>query len=122
MHPKYVYNVKKHLDFKAIKPTIVDKSRIKCSTSATIEHFFNNILTEELLNGIPSNLIFNADETHVEVGTPSKVIVSSNSTSGVRENKFENTSHITAMITINAAGDDFEIYVLIPWFTCKIKF
>lgn len=63
--------------------------------------------SEEMCEGVPPQLCFNADETSVEIGLPRKVIIPQGEKEGHKIDNFKISCHISAMVTINAAGDDF---------------
>ena len=63
---------------------------------------------------MPEDLVFNADETSAEVGMPIKVLVLQSSKRGFFENEFKKNIHITAMVAINAAGNEITPYLILP--------
>lgn len=70
--------------------------------------------TQEMAEGVPEDLVFNADEIFAEVGMPTKVLVPPNEKRGPYINEFDQNSHITAMVTINSAGDMFPPFLILP--------
>lgn len=67
-----------------------------------------------MAEGVPDDLVFNADEIFAEVGVPAKVLVPSNEKIEPYINDFDQNSHVTAMVTINAAGDMFPLFMILP--------
>ena len=110
----YCYSLAKRFDLTRVKPTVVGKERSEGATTQTIIDFFNITFTEQIAQDVPEDLIFNADETHAEVGTPEKVLVPDGIKAATCSNNFEKNQHVTAMVTINAAGDLFQPYLLLP--------
>ena len=111
---KYCYSAAKRLNLNTQKPKIMEYKRIEHATSQTIIDFFIHTYTKEFSLGIHDDLCFNADETHAEIKPPTKVILPDGIEQGVMCDKFTTNSHITAMITINAAGDQIPPYLLLP--------
>ena len=114
LRKNYVYELSKKYEFNTKVPTEAEKNRNECSTSETVNYFFNNTFTPDLIEGVPPELFINADETSVEVGLPRKVILPPGETRADKVDKFGITSHISAMVTINATGDDFTPYLITP--------
>ena len=110
----YCYTTKKRFKLNTAKPTVAEKDRNICSTTQTITDFYNLTFTETLSEGVPPDLTFNADETHAEVKIAEKVLVPHGAKRAAVENEFSKTPHITAMVTLNAAGDQFPPYLLVP--------
>ena len=110
----YVYEVSRRFQLNTKEPIQLDKDRNECATSETVEYFFEHVFTKELCEGVPPQLFLNADETSIEVGLPRKIIIPKGEKQGWKVDNFDKASHITAMITINAAGDDFAPYVIAP--------
>lgn len=114
LRKNYIYELSRQLKLNPKKPVIEEKDRNKCSTTETVHDFFEYTYTEEMIQDVPPQLILNADETSVEVSLPKKVLVPDKKQDAKSIDKFSISSHISAMITINATGDDFPPYVLIP--------
>lgn len=114
LRKNYVYELSRQLQLNTKKPTLEEKDRNKFSTTETVKDFFNLTYTDEMIQGVPPQLILNADETSVEVSLPKKVLIPDGEEEGKSIDKFSKSSHISAMITINANGDDFQPYVLVP--------
>lgn len=114
LRPNYVYEATKRLEICTKKPVLAEKERDECSTAWTVHNFFEKTYTTEIMQDDTLQLFLNADETSVEVGLPKKVLVPKNETEGRKIDDFANKSHISAMITINATGDEFIHYILIP--------
>jgi len=110
----YVYEAKERLGIHTKVPKKMGINRNQCPTVATIHEFFNSTYTFELIYNVPAFLIINADETSVEVGVPAKVIVPTAKDQGQKVDHFEGISHMTAMMTLNATGDDFAPFVITP--------
>ena len=92
----------------------MEKERNECATTQTVIDLFTNTFTEKVAEGVPEDLFFNADEMFSEVGVPTKVLVPPNEKRGTRVNDFSDNSHITAMVTINCAGDMFPPFLILP--------
>ena len=114
LRKNYVYEIGKKYEFNTKTPLPAEQNRNECSTTGTVHYFFENTFTREFCEGVPPELFLNADETSVEVGLPRKVILPPGAKDGRKVDKFAAASHITAMITINATGDDFTPYVIVP--------
>ena len=114
LRKNYVYEIGKKYDFNTKIPTPAEKDRNECSTTETVHYFFENTFTEEFVEGVPPELFLNVDETSVEVGLPRKIILPPGESRATKVDKFNFSSHITAMVTINATGDDFTPYVITP--------
>ena len=111
---RYCYPLSKRFDLKSVKPTETEKNRNQCATRQTIIDFFKFTFTVEMSEGVPDDLIFNADECSAEVGIPNKVLVPPSAKRGSYENEFSNNHHIISMVTLNAAGDQITPYLILP--------
>ena len=114
LRKNYVYEVSKQYNFNTKTPTLAEKERNVCSTTATVNSFFENTFTEKFCEGVPPQLFLNADETSIEIGLPRKVIIPPNEKTGRKIDEFISASHISAMITLNVTGDDFAPFILAP--------
>ena len=114
LRPKYCYSCAERFNFKPVTPTTMDKDRNECSTSQTVIDFFNNTFTEKVAEGVPEDLSFNADEMSADIGQPRKVLIPPNEKRGTRVNEFSENSHVTAMVTINVAGEMFPPFLILP--------
>lgn len=114
LRKNYIYELSRQINLNPKKPVLEEKDRNKCSTSETVHDFFEYTYTEEMIQDVPPQLVLNSDETSVEVSLPKKVLVPEKKQEGKSIDKFSISSHISAMVTINASGDDFPPYVLVP--------
>lgn len=114
LRKNYIYELSRHLELNQKKPVIEEKDRNKCSTTETVHGFSEYTYIEKMIQDVPPQLILNVDETSVEVSLQKKVLVLDKKQEGRSIDKFSISPHISAMITINVAGDDFPPYVLIP--------
>ena len=110
----YCYTTKKRFKLNTATPTVAEKDRNQCSTTQTITDFYNQTFTESICENVPDDLTFNADETHAEIGIAEKVLKPPGAKRPSLENEFSKNPHITAMVTLNAAGDSFPPYLLMP--------
>ena len=114
LRKNYKYEASNRLQLNTKCPCTIDKDRYECATTKTIEYFFENTYTEEMCSGVPPQLCFNSDETSVEISKPRKIIIPPGEQEGHKVDKFHFSCHISAMVTINAAGDDFVPYIIVP--------
>lgn len=114
LRKNYKHEVARLLKLNVKTPQINEKLRNDCVTTETIHYFFDNTYNEKMCTGVPPQLCFNADETSVEVGDPKKIIIPAEEKEGRKINKFKASSHISALIVINAVGDDINHFVIVP--------
>ena len=112
--PGYCYTLAKRFEIHATKPIIGEKDRNKAATTQTIQDFFNHTYTSKMAEGVPEDMIFNADETHAEIGNPEKVLVPEGAKGATSTNPFDKNLHITAMVPLNAAGDSIPPFIILP--------
>ena len=94
-------------------PIQTGKERNECVTSQTIHDFYYYTYTSEIVQGVPQNLVFKADEISTEVGIPDKVLVPSGTKVASVERKFDKNLHVTALVTLNASSDSIPLFLLL---------
>ena len=114
LRKNFKYEVASRLKLNVKTPIAAEKSRNDCATTGTIEYFFDNTYSDEMFQGVPKQLCFNADETSVEISLPRKIIIPQGEKEGRKIEKFNISCHISAMVTLNANGDDFAPYIIVP--------
>ena len=114
LRSKYVYDYAKRVGINREKPLKAEPLRIERATQGNVRGFFENTLTADFVEGVPGFLFFNADETHCEIGTPRVVCTVGETSRAQRIDEFEEALHITAMVTINAMGDNIKPLLILP--------
>ena len=114
LRSNYVYEYAKRVGISTKPPIEAEPPRIEHATLGNVRYFFDNTLTEDFVEDAPSFLWFNADETHCEIGKP-RVVCTIGATSRAQKiDDFKNALHITAMVTINATGDQIKPLLILP--------
>ena len=105
LRSNYVYEYIRRVGIDTKPPVEAEAPRVEHATLGNLKFFFENTLTADFVEGVPSFLWFNADESHCEIGKPRVVCTVGASSRAQKIDDFPNALHITAMVTINAMGD-----------------
>ena len=114
LRSNYVYEYIHRVGIETKPPVEAEPPRIERATLGNVKFFFENTLTKDFVEGVPSFLWFNADESHCEIGKPRVVCTVDPSSRAHKIDDFKNSLHITAMVTINAMGDPIKPLLILP--------